>query len=334
MRELKSRFWSLRTSKANPHTSNFCNEKKKNSNTSCSPINQQIALKTIRKLGFEVSAVWNGKEALDYLESPQPKPHIILMDVQMPIIDGYRATHLIRHHAPYNISARDIPIVAMTASAIQGDREKCKKAGMDDYLAKPVKGKTLEKMLVRWAISRRVPRTLGERDPEESDCGKPGEHNCGTAAVPMFGQGKYSNPVMQEPQALKNSRPTISERQNSHRLALPGTESEGDRAERRKEAEEKATALRDEKLVEAASAPGERLAPPGEERPPGQELTVENVGKLEREVEKSGGVRMPRTEFKQRTLSTGINVEAGEERDEVEKREKSGERPRMERRWE
>ena len=106
----------------------------------CSAINQQIALKTIRKLGFEVSAVWNGKEALEYLtaadspEPPHPKPDIILMDVQMPICDGYRATHLIRHHSPYNVSARNIPIVAMTASAIQGDREKCEQAGMDDYL--------------------------------------------------------------------------------------------------------------------------------------------------------------------------------------------------------
>ena len=72
----------------------------------------------------------------------------------MPVLDGYRTTHLIRHHNPYCAipSIRTLPIVAMTASAIQGDREKCTSAGMDDYLAKPVKGKLLEDMLVKWAI--------------------------------------------------------------------------------------------------------------------------------------------------------------------------------------
>jgi CheY-like chemotaxis protein len=258
------------------------------------------------------------------------------MDVQMPIIDGYRATHLIRHHAPYNTIARNTPIVAMTASAIQGDREKCKKAGMDDYLAKPVKGKTLEKMLVRWALSRRVPRTADGRDSEGSECSEPGEHNCGTAAIPVFGLGKFStSAVIQDSPSIKTSRLSMNERQNSHHLTLPGPESEGDRVERREEAEEKATMLRDEKLVEAASAHGERLVPPGEGRPPGQKLTVENVGKLEREVEKIGGVRTPRSEFQQRTLSAGINYVGEDQVDGVEKTEKcrSGERPRMERRW-
>jgi DNA-binding response OmpR family regulator len=96
----------------------------------------------------------------------------------MPIIDGYRATHMIRHHTPYKHNSRHIPIVAMTASAIQGDKEKCKKAGMDDYLAKPVKGKTLEKMLVRWAISRRNSDPKPSSDDEESDCAENDSANC------------------------------------------------------------------------------------------------------------------------------------------------------------
>ena len=92
-------------------------------------INQQIALKTIAKLGFAVKAVWNGKEALEYLEHPsqeQPKPDVILMDVQMPIMDGYRATYKIRNAKRFmNLpEVQHTPIVAMTASAIQGDREK------------------------------------------------------------------------------------------------------------------------------------------------------------------------------------------------------------------
>ncbi|KAL2133801.1 hypothetical protein VTI74DRAFT_1658 [Chaetomium olivicolor] len=128
-------------------------------------INRQFALRSIRKLGFQVSAVWNGKEALDYLaaasEGKHAKPDIILMDVQMPIIDGYKCTHRLRHHFPYKAYVEDVPIVAMTASAIQGDREKCRRAGMDDYLSKPVKIKTLERMLVRWSTQGRAASASG-----------------------------------------------------------------------------------------------------------------------------------------------------------------------------
>lgn len=100
-----------------------------------SQINQQIALKTIKKLHFSVNAVWNGQEVLDYLSqepSPaRPRPNIILMDVQMPIRDGYSATHAIRTEFEQVPEVRNVPIIAMTASAIQGDREKCEQAGMD-----------------------------------------------------------------------------------------------------------------------------------------------------------------------------------------------------------
>ncbi|KAB5567012.1 hsp90-like protein [Coniochaeta sp. 2T2.1] len=155
-------------------------------------INQQIATKTIMKLGFNVSAAWNGKEALDYLNAAQEgkvrKPDIILMDVQMPVIDGYKCTHLLRHHLPYKTYVQDVPIVAMTASAIQGDREKCRKAGMDDYLAKPVRGKILEKMLVRWTSRKRPDISTSKQsshgsEVSEVDCSNAGEH-CDSADIP------------------------------------------------------------------------------------------------------------------------------------------------------
>jgi CheY-like chemotaxis protein len=152
-------------------------------------INQQIATKTIKKLGFSVSAAWNGREALDYLmaaqQGTQPKPNIILMDVQMPVIDGYKTTHLLRHHLPYKTYVMDVPIVAMTASAIQGDREKCRKAGMDDYLAKPVRGKILEKMLDLWASrDRKIHLTsVSSEGSEMSQCSDAGEH-CDNADIP------------------------------------------------------------------------------------------------------------------------------------------------------
>ena len=173
----------------------------------------------------------------------------------MPIIDGYRATHVIRHHSPYRISSKDIPIVAMTASAIQGDREKRQRAGMDDYLAKPVKGKTLEKMMVKWAIGRRTPNTPGGSEYESSECSDSEEHNCRAGTFPKFCPS--TPPGTDAPQQeMKLSRPTMSERQNSQRLTLPGTESEGHREERRSEAEDMALYLCDEKLVEAAGGLG------------------------------------------------------------------------------
>ncbi|KAL7927197.1 hypothetical protein ACQKWADRAFT_100881 [Trichoderma austrokoningii] len=150
------------------------------------PVNQKIATRTIGKLGFQVSATGNGKEALDYMigtsKGQNKKPDIILMDVQMPIIDGYKCTHLLRHHLPYKKLVQDVPIVAMTASAIQGDREKCTRAGMDDYLPKPVTMKVLEKMLIRWSLTRRRPQS----EPPASDCSEMGEH-CENADIPHVG---------------------------------------------------------------------------------------------------------------------------------------------------
>lgn len=143
------------------------------------------------KLGFRVVAAWNGKEALEYLAAAQQgkhaKPDIILMDVQMPVIDGYKCTHLLRCHMPYKAYASDVPVVAMTASAIQGDKEKCRKAGMDDYLAKPVKSKTLEKMLVRWSqTKRRSPSPLRTSDPSPSECSDMPGH-CSSVDIPLVG---------------------------------------------------------------------------------------------------------------------------------------------------
>ena len=97
------------------------------------------------------------------------------MDCQMPILDGYRSTYLIRNGEPYASipGMKSVPIVAMTASAIRGDREKCRDAGMDDYLAKPVKAKSLEQMLVKWALNikrdRRSPAGTTESNQDHTD---------------------------------------------------------------------------------------------------------------------------------------------------------------------
>jgi CheY-like chemotaxis protein len=120
-------------------------------------INQNYAVQIIKRLGFPVQAVWNGRDALEYLANPTaatPRPHIILMDCQMPIMDGYETTRKLRNSADVSIDAslRKIPVIALTASAIKGDKEKCEAAGMDDYITKPVAKQDLERVLVRWAL--------------------------------------------------------------------------------------------------------------------------------------------------------------------------------------
>jgi len=263
--------------------------------TEHSAINQQIAIRTIKKFGFSVNAVWNGKEALDYLmdePSPtHPKPDIVLMDVQMPILDGYRATHLIRHHSPYsNIATiRTLPIVAMTASAIQGDKEKCKKAGMDDYLAKPVKGKTLETMLLKWAVEgkrkARLENYKSHHADHDSNCTDPD-------SAQSLAWTDSARPSRQ--QSIESSENNTQARTIAQTSGLPGTETEGDRGMQRVEAEEKATSLRNDKLLAASAASIYQhhitMSPPPtvpskRPGPPAAALTEENVTRLDRERE-------------------------------------------------
>jgi len=112
------------------------------------PINQKIAINFVKKLGFNCEAYGDGQQAVDALDkaSKAGTPfHLVLMDVQMPNMDGYDATREIRQHTDPRV--RDILVIAMTASAIRGDREKCLEAGMNNYLAKPVRADTLKQML-------------------------------------------------------------------------------------------------------------------------------------------------------------------------------------------
>jgi signal transduction histidine kinase/CheY-like chemotaxis protein/tetratricopeptide (TPR) repeat protein len=113
------------------------------------PINQKIAIQYVQRLGYvNVTAYENGLKAVEGLRkmASEGKPyHIVLMDVQMPVLDGYEATKLIRKDSIEAV--RKILVIAMTASAIQGDREKCLAAGMNDYLAKPVRSEVLKKKL-------------------------------------------------------------------------------------------------------------------------------------------------------------------------------------------
>jgi two-component system sensor histidine kinase/response regulator len=108
-------------------------------------INRKVALHMLSKLGYQTHAVNDGKEVLACLVL---KPYdLILMDIQMPEMDGYEATRAIRKS---QTAYSQIPIIAMTANAMKGDDEKCLRAGMDDYISKPVDAALLQEKIDRW----------------------------------------------------------------------------------------------------------------------------------------------------------------------------------------
>ena len=109
------------------------------------PVNQLVIETLLRRRGFAVDVVADGLEAVQRLD---PERHdAVFMDCQMPNLDGYEATARIRAGEP---PGRHIPIVAMTAHAFAEDRERCLRAGMDDYLSKPIRGEDLDPVLERW----------------------------------------------------------------------------------------------------------------------------------------------------------------------------------------
>ncbi len=112
-------------------------------------VNQKVAVGQLRHLGYEADVVASGAEAIEAIR--RRTYDLILLDCQMPDIDGYDVARAIRRMGS---ATRRIPIVAMTAHAMDGDREKCLAAGMDDYLAKPVSTQRLSTVLVRWLGTR------------------------------------------------------------------------------------------------------------------------------------------------------------------------------------
>jgi PAS domain S-box-containing protein len=113
------------------------------------PTNQRLAVVQLEKLGYQVDVADDGKQAAEsYLSHPQ-RYSLVLMDCQMPVLDGLDATRLIRDEEKKN-SGTHIPIIAMTANAFQGDQEACLEAGMDDYLCKPTRLDQMNQTLKKW----------------------------------------------------------------------------------------------------------------------------------------------------------------------------------------
>jgi PAS domain S-box-containing protein len=110
------------------------------------PINQKVAVKLLNKAGFSVDTANNGVEAIEALQNGSYQ--MVLMDVQMPEMDGFEATMRIRNSKmPY----KDVPIIAMTAHALKGDREKCLEVGMNDYISKPISADELFEVIQKWS---------------------------------------------------------------------------------------------------------------------------------------------------------------------------------------
>jgi two-component system, sensor histidine kinase and response regulator len=116
------------------------------------PVNQKLAVGILAKRGHSVRVAQNGREAVEAVEE-QPFD-LVLMDVHMPEMGGFEATGLIRQREKAN--GRRLPIVAVTARAMTGDRERCLEAGMDDYLTKPMKVKDLLDIIDRLVVKSSV----------------------------------------------------------------------------------------------------------------------------------------------------------------------------------
>ncbi|KXG80107.1 response regulator [Pseudomonas mosselii] len=112
------------------------------------PVNQSVIEAMLRSLGFEVSLAMDGAQAVDLVG--QQRFAAVLMDCRLPHVDGYEATRRIRQLP----GSAGLPIIALTASALQGDRERCLAAGMNDYLSKPFKRTDLQRILQRWLPGR------------------------------------------------------------------------------------------------------------------------------------------------------------------------------------
>ena len=96
--------------------------------------------------------VFNGQKAIEAISDNKTAIDLVLMDIQMPEMDVYQATRAIRR---LQGKQRHIPIIAMTAHAMKGDRERCLEAGMDDYIQKPIKRKTVFDVLEKWVLKTR-----------------------------------------------------------------------------------------------------------------------------------------------------------------------------------
>ncbi len=143
-------------------------------------VNQEVALGMLQKLGYEADVAPNGMDALEALESSEYD--LVLMDCQMPVLDGYETTARIRNGE--NGEGR-LPVIALTANAMKGDAEKCLKAGMDGYLAKPIELEALAEKLLEWLPDTSAREPGGGDGIEALDSESDGPDDAATSDAPI-----------------------------------------------------------------------------------------------------------------------------------------------------
>lgn len=116
------------------------------------PVNQRVATAMLKKLGYETDSANNGRDALNMVQKNHTGYDVILMDCQMPMMDGYETTRHIREWEQSN-GQSGTPIIALTADVLPGTKKTCLESGMNDYLAKPVRKENLQEVLSRWIQS-------------------------------------------------------------------------------------------------------------------------------------------------------------------------------------
>jgi len=157
------------------------------------PINQEVALTILKKQGIRADAVANGREALRALENI---PYdLVLMDLQMPEMDGLETTRNIRDRAS-RVLNRSVPIIAMTANAMKADKEKCWEAGMDDFLTKPVQPADLLARIEHW-ISAISDTDSPERSRAAASMQLAQEAEIAAESTPELAELDASQPVLQ-----------------------------------------------------------------------------------------------------------------------------------------
>ena len=127
------------------------------------PVNQEVAIAMMEEFGCHFEIADNGREALAALE--RAAFDVVLMDCQMPDMDGFQATAEIRRRGTVGRAGGPVPIVALTANAMKGDRDACLAAGMDDYLAKPFSAETLRLVLEQWSADDQALAAAPEAEP-------------------------------------------------------------------------------------------------------------------------------------------------------------------------
>lgn len=134
------------------------------------PTNQMVAAAIIEGLGYRLSIVENGQEVLDSLK--KDSYDLVLMDCQMPTMDGFTATTKIREGAAGD-PCKTIPVIAVTANAMESDERQCREAGMDDYLTKPITPEALAAMLDKWLGTGEKPIEAAPQPPQPADDREP-----------------------------------------------------------------------------------------------------------------------------------------------------------------